>query len=131
MNPPQGVTKTIIRPGNGRDSPSTGDTVIIDYKGCLYDEARGEKEYFMGTQFDTSQGRGPLKTEIGVGKVILGWDEGVQQMTLGEKAILTISSDYGYGKRGFPGLIPPDSGLVFEVELKKIIPKVAGTELYS
>ncbi|KAL3436378.1 hypothetical protein BDV09DRAFT_194040 [Aspergillus tetrazonus] len=150
MNPPQGVTKTILRPGNGRDSPHTGDTVIIDYTGYLYDETRGENEYFMGTQcvpanannspidlpllvlaFDTSQGRGPLKTEIGVGKVILGWDKGVQQMTLGEKAILTISSDYGYGKRGFPGLIPPDSGLVFEVELKKIIPKVAGTELYS
>nr|P0CY37.1 RecName: Full=FK506-binding protein 1B; Short=FKBP; AltName: Full=Peptidyl-prolyl cis-trans isomerase; Short=PPIase; AltName: Full=Rapamycin-binding protein [Aspergillus nidulans FGSC A4] len=115
MNPPQGVTKTILRPGNGRDSPHTGDTVIIDYTGYLYDDTRGENEYFMGTQFDTSQGRGPLKTEIGVGKVILGWDKGVQQMTLGEKAILTISSDNGYGKRGFPGLIPPDSGLVLYV----------------
>lgn len=50
MNPPQGVTKTILRPGNGRDSPHTGDTVIIDYTGYLYDETRGENEYFMGTQ---------------------------------------------------------------------------------
>ncbi|KAL2832449.1 FK506-binding protein 1B [Aspergillus cavernicola] len=107
----KGVTKTLLIPGNGLDRPQKGDIVIIDYRGCLYDESKGDS-HFMGTQFDTSQGRGPLKTEIGVGKVILGWDEGVQQMTLGEKAILTISSDYGYGSRGFPGLIPPGSGLV-------------------
>ncbi|KAL4877325.1 hypothetical protein BJY04DRAFT_222269 [Aspergillus karnatakaensis] len=115
----KGVSKTILTPGNGRDRPQKGDTVIIEYTGCLYDETRPENHY-MGTQFDTSQGRGPLKMEIGVGKVIKGWDEGVQQMTLGEKAILTISSDYGYGTRGFPGLIPGGAGLVFEVELKRI-----------
>ncbi|KAL4952419.1 hypothetical protein BDW69DRAFT_167788 [Aspergillus filifer] len=120
MHPPQGVTRQILSPGNGKDSPRKGDTVIIDYRGCLYDSAQSGN-FCMGTQFDTSTGRGPLKTEIGVGKVITGWDEGVQQMTVGERAILTISSDYGYGKKGFPGLIPPDSGLVFEVELKKII----------
>ncbi|KAL4787593.1 hypothetical protein BJX76DRAFT_345470 [Aspergillus varians] len=108
----KGVSKIILDPGNGHDSPKKGDTVIIEYTGCLYDESSGAENYFMGMQFDTSQGRGPLKTEIGVGKVILGWDEGVQQMTLGERAILTISSDYGYGRKGFPGLIPPDSGLV-------------------
>ncbi|KAL4932323.1 FKBP-type peptidyl-prolyl cis-trans isomerase [Aspergillus undulatus] len=125
MSPPQGVTKTLITPGNGTDTPRKGDTLIIEYRGCLYDDKAQKDNFYMGTQFDTSTGRGPLKTEIGVGKVIRGWDEGVQQMTLGEKAILTISSDYGYGKRGFPGLIPPDSGLVFEVELKKIIPKAA------
>ncbi|KAL2810890.1 hypothetical protein BJX63DRAFT_300499 [Aspergillus granulosus] len=117
-----GFAKTILAPGNGKDSPKKGDTVIIEYRGCLYDESRTD-HYCMGTQFDTSAGRGPLKTEIGVGKVIKGWDEGVQQMSLGEKAILTISSEYGYGHRGFPGLIPPDSVLVFEVELKKIIAK--------
>ncbi|KAL4902805.1 hypothetical protein BDW74DRAFT_57669 [Aspergillus multicolor] len=131
MNPPRGVSKTLLQPGNGRDSPRAGDTVIIEYRGCLYDEERGEKEFFMGTQFDTSHGRGPLKTEIGVGNVIPGWDEGVQQMTEGEKAILTISSDYGYGQSGFPGLIPPDSGLVFEVELKKIIKASTKAGQYS
>ncbi|KAL3475270.1 hypothetical protein BJX99DRAFT_229929 [Aspergillus californicus] len=115
----KGLTKSILEPGNGLDRPQKGDTVLIDYTGCLYDESR-EDDYCMGVQFDTSHGRGPLKTEIGVGKVILGWDLGVLQMTLGERAILTISSDYGYGTRGFPGLIPPDSGLVFEVELLKI-----------
>ena len=52
------------------------------------------------------------KTQIGVGKVIRGWDEGVTEMTLGEKTVLTISPDYAYGDRGFPGLIPPNSTLV-------------------
>ncbi|KAL2866879.1 FKBP-type peptidyl-prolyl cis-trans isomerase [Aspergillus lucknowensis] len=115
-----GFTKTILLPGNGKDSPRPGDTVILEYRGCLYDKTKGDN-YFMGTQFDTSKHRGPLKTEIGVGAVIKGLDEGVQQMFPGEKAILTISSDYGYGTQGFPGLIPADSVLVFEVELKKII----------
>lgn len=49
-----------------------------------------------------------------------GWDEGVMQMSLGEKAILTISSDYGYGARGAGGVIPPNADLKFEVELLRI-----------
>ncbi|KAL4803972.1 hypothetical protein BDV18DRAFT_162383 [Aspergillus unguis] len=125
MPPPQGVTKALLTPGATDERPQKGDTVIIEYTGYLYDESQGAENYFMGTQFDTSKGRGPLKTQIGVGKVIVGWDQGVLGMALGEKAILTISSDYGYGKRGFPGLIPPHSGLVFEVELKQIIKNIA------
>lgn len=46
-----GVTKTILRPGNGRDSAKKGDTVIIEYRGCLYDESSGADNYFMGTQY--------------------------------------------------------------------------------
>jgi FK506-binding protein 1 len=58
-----------------------------------------------GTKFDSSRDRGkPFSTKIGVGQVIKGWDEGVPQMTLGEKAKLIISYDYAYGERGYPGL---------------------------
>jgi hypothetical protein len=46
----KGVTKTILTPGNGRDNPKKGDTVIIEYRGCLYDESRAEN-YYMGTQY--------------------------------------------------------------------------------
>lgn len=53
-------------------------------------------------------------------QVILGWDEGVMKMSLGEKAKLTLSPDYGYGARGAGGVIPPNAELVFEVELLKI-----------
>jgi FKBP-type peptidyl-prolyl cis-trans isomerase len=49
-----------------------------------------------------------------------GWDEGVPLMSLGEKSVLTITSDYGYGDRGYPPIIPPKSTLIFEVELLKI-----------
>ncbi|EZF43582.1 hypothetical protein H105_03038 [Trichophyton soudanense CBS 452.61] len=114
-----GVTKTILRSGNGVDRPTKGDEVIIDYRGCLYDPSRSTY-HNMGKQFDSSQDRGEFKTPIGIGKVIRGWDEGVMNMTVGEKCILTISGDYAYGDRGFPGLIPPNSTLVFEVELKGI-----------
>lgn len=119
-----GVTRKIITKGNGTDRPKKGDSVTIEYTGNLYDEANSKND-FRGKQFDTSKGRGPFKTEIGVGKVIKGWDEGVTEMSLGEKSILTISGDYAYGDRGFPGLIPPNASLVFEVELKAINDKKA------
>ena len=74
-----------------------------------------------GAKFDSSIDKGrPFQFKIGIGQVIRGWDEGVAQMSLGEKAILKISSDYGYGARGAGGVIPPDADLNFEVELLKI-----------
>jgi FK506-binding protein 1 len=86
-----------------------------------------------GKQFDSTQGRGSFQTPIGVGRVIkgasalaphpvhtqlthaTGWDEGVVQMKLGEKARLDITSDFAYGDQEFPGLIPPHSDLILYV----------------
>ncbi len=66
-----------------------------------------------GQKFDSSRDRGaPFQTVIGVGQVIRGWDEGVPQLSLGEKALLTISGDYAYGPRGIPGLIPGNATLL-------------------
>lgn len=74
-----------------------------------------------GKKFDSSRDRGqPFRFKIGVGEVIRGWDDGVLQMSLGEKAELHISSDYGYGRDGAGDVIPPNADLVFEVELMKI-----------
>ncbi|KAI9736359.1 MAG: FK506-binding protein 1B [Cirrosporium novae-zelandiae] len=114
-----GVTRKVIKEGNGVDHPQKGDLVGMEYTGYLHDEAAAANEY-KGKKFDSSEGRGLFETPIGVGKVIRGWDEGVVQMTLGEKATLTISGDYAYGNRGFPNLIPPNATLIFVVELKKI-----------
>jgi FK506-binding protein 1 len=106
-----GVTVESISPGDGKNFPKKGDTVTMHYVGTLLD----------GKQFDSSRDRGsPFETEIGVGKVIKGWDEGVPRLSLGEKAILTATPDYAYGSRGFPPIIPPNSTLKFEVELLKI-----------
>jgi FK506-binding protein 1 len=71
-------------------------------------------------RFDSSVGRGDFKTPIGIGRVIPGWDHGVPMMSLQEKARLTIPGHMAYGERGFPGLIPPNSTLVFDVYLKAI-----------
>ncbi|KAI4133219.1 MAG: hypothetical protein LQ338_000277 [Usnochroma carphineum] len=92
-----GVTRKVLKEGNGVDKPKKGDKVTIEYTGNLYDETKADNNY-RGTQFDTSKGRGDFETQIGVGKVIRGWDEGVQQMSLGEKSILTITGDYAYGE---------------------------------
>ncbi|PHH72630.1 hypothetical protein CDD82_5872 [Ophiocordyceps australis] len=114
-----GVTKTTQRPGSGQ-KPAVGDTVTIEYTGFLKDKSKPDNK---GEKFDSSVGRGDFVVDIGVGQVIKGWDQGVTQMTLGEKATLDITSDFGYGAKGFPGHIPPNSDLIFDVELKKIEPK--------
>ncbi|RKL49658.1 hypothetical protein BFJ72_g1116 [Fusarium proliferatum] len=111
-----GVQKTIISEGSG-PSPKVGEKVTIQYTGWVKDESKPDNK---GDQFDSSVGRGAFVVTIGVGQVIKGWDEGVTQMQLGEKALLDITPDYGYGARGFPGAIPPNATLLFEVELQKI-----------
>ena len=89
----------------------SGDTVVIHYSGTLLD----------GTKFDSSYDRNqPFETQIGVGQVIEGWDKGVVGMKVGGKRRLTIPSSMGYGSRGAGGLIPPNAGLVFDVELMGI-----------
>ncbi|EED18247.1 FKBP-type peptidyl-prolyl isomerase, putative [Talaromyces stipitatus ATCC 10500] len=110
--------KTVLTPGNGTDMPAVGANVKIDYTGWLRDPSNPDHE--KGKEFDSSKGRGPLATPIGRGRVIKGWDEGVLSMTLGEEAILTIDSSYAYGDRGFPGVIPPKSDLIFQVKLIEI-----------
>ncbi|KAK6824169.1 hypothetical protein RU639_005222 [Aspergillus parasiticus] len=113
-----GVTKETLAPGDGVNYPKVKDNVAMHYTGWLYDPSKpGNK----GEKFDSSYDRGQsLKTPIGVGRVIRGWEEGVPQLSLGEKALLTITGDYAYGPKGFPGLIPPNATLLFEVQLVAI-----------
>jgi len=91
--------------------------VVIEYTGWLKDTSKPDNK---GKKFDSSIGRGDFVTKIGVGQVIKGWDVGVMQMRVGEKATLDISSDYGYGERGFTGHIPPGAELIFDVHLKDV-----------
>ncbi|KZO95702.1 hypothetical protein CALVIDRAFT_515438 [Calocera viscosa TUFC12733] len=106
-----GVQVQTLAPGDGKNFPKPGASVTMHYVGTLAD----------GTKFDSSRDRGdPFVTKIGVGRVIKGWDEGVPQLSLGQKANLICSPDFAYGPRGIGGVIPPNATLKFEVELIKI-----------
>jgi FKBP-type peptidyl-prolyl cis-trans isomerase len=99
-----------ITSGDGA-SPKHGDTVTVHYTGWLTD----------GAKFDSSVDRDePFVFVLGTGQVIQGWDEGVAAMRVGDKARLTIPPDLAYGEAGYPGAIPPNATLVFEVELLSI-----------
>lgn len=96
-----------LRAGNGAEAKN-GNTVEVHYTGWLTD----------GKKFDSSVDRGkPFRFTLGRGQVIAGWDQGVQGMKVGAKRKLTIPPELGYGAKGFPGAIPPNATLVFEVEL--------------
>ncbi|XP_018568292.1 peptidyl-prolyl cis-trans isomerase FKBP1A [Anoplophora glabripennis] len=106
-----GVQVETISPGDGQTFPKTGQTVVVHYTGTLEN----------GQKFDSSRDRGaPFKFHIGRGEVIKGWDEGVAQLSVGQRAKLTCSPDYAYGSRGHPGIIPPNATLIFDVELLEI-----------
>jgi FKBP-type peptidyl-prolyl cis-trans isomerase len=112
--PPPAPTRLEIEdtaPGSGREA-RTGDTVRVQYTGTLLD----------GTKFDSSHDRHdePFKFTLGQGQVIQGWDQGVVGMKVGGKRRLRIPSELAYGKSGHPPAIPPDSALVFDIELVSI-----------
>ena len=107
-----GITKEILKEGDGKTFPKKGESLTMHYTGTLKNG---------GAKFDSSVDKGrPFTFTIGVGQVIQGWDKGVATMSLGEKAVLSIPSDQGYGASGAGGVIPPNADLNFEVELLKI-----------
>eukprot|EP00808_Paulinella_micropora_P003924 g36284.t1 len=103
-----GVKITVLKAGDGKTFPKKGDKLSMHYVGTLTN----------GKKFDSSRDKGKeFNFNIGVGRVIKGWDEGVMKMSLGEKSKLEIKSHYGYGAAGAGGVIPPNADLIFEVEL--------------
>lgn len=92
-----------------------GDVVRVNYTGWLY--AANAKDHH-GKEFDSSLDSGePISFTLGSGEVIAGWDQGISGMHVGGKRTLVIPSRLGYGTRGAGGDIPPNSALVFDVEL--------------
>ena len=100
----------IIKEGSG-PAIQVGRTAVVHYTGMFKD----------GTKFDSSVDRGvPLNFSLGGGEVIKGWDQGIVGMKVGEKRKLEIPPELGYGASGAGGIIPPNTTLIFEIELLEI-----------
>jgi len=104
---PSGLKYWDLKVGTGTEAVK-GKTVSVHYTGWLTN----------GKKFDSSVDAGrPYDFRIGAGSVIKGWEEGVAGMKIGGKRKLEIPPALAYGKDGYPGIIPPNSTLIFEIEL--------------
>ena len=121
MSPGPAADKLIIidnKVGAGKEA-AAGNTVSVHYTGWLY---RPLAKNMHGKLFDSSIPRGePLDFVLGAGRVIKGWDQGIQGMKVGGKRTLIIPAELAYGSRATPGSnIPPNSALIFDVELMDV-----------
>lgn len=100
------------------EAAAAGDEISVHYTGWLYDQNAPDKR---GAKFDSSRDRGqPFVFKLGTGRVIRGWDEGIEGMRPGGRRELHIPAFLGYGADGAGNVIPPGASLVFEVELLDI-----------
>lgn len=104
---PADLEITDITVGEGREAKA-GDTVFVDYVGVAFS---------TGEEFDSSYGRGPLSFPLGAGRVIQGWDKGIQGMKVGGRRKLVIPAHQAYGDRGAGGVIAPGETLIFVCDL--------------
>eukprot|EP00042_Codosiga_hollandica_P015526 m.37205 g.37205 ORF g.37205 m.37205 type:complete len:138 (-) comp44949_c0_seq1:76-489(-) len=103
--------ETVFTPETCVRKTQKGDKISVHYTGKLE----------SGVQFDSSVNRGPFEFPLGGGRVIKGWDQGLVDMCIGEKRVLTIPSELGYGARGSgSGKVPPHATMIFDVELLAI-----------
>ncbi len=116
-----GVIIEEIECGDGAEAV-TGVSILVHYTGSLED----------GTEFDSSAGRNPLPVDLGAGMVVPGFEEGLIGMKVGGKRKITIPPELAYGEAGVPGqnpgdppLIPPNSTLIFELELVEVVDNAA------
>ena len=107
-------TKIDVKTGTGKEA-TPGKMVRVHYTGWLFDKSAVDNK---GKKFDSSRDRpGNFTFPLGAGRVIKGWDQGVQGMIVGGQRTLIIPSSMGYGARGAGSIIPPNATLVFDVEL--------------
>lgn len=97
-----------IKMGDGINFPNKGSKVKVHYDAYLPDGKKFKSSRDLGETFDFTLGRG---------EVIKGWDEALNQMSLGERARVVCPPGYGYGAKGFPGSVQPGQSLIFDIEL--------------
>lgn len=115
--PPAAFSQTDLQLGTGTQA-GQGAHIAVKYTGWIYDASKPENK---GMKFDSSEGREPLSFTVGNREVIPGWDQGFTGMRVGGKRRLIIPPSLGYGAEGTPGgPIPPNAGLVFDMELTDV-----------
>ena len=109
--------KIDIKTGTGKEA-TAGKVVSVHYTGWLFDKSAADNK---GKKFDSSRDRpGNFTFPLGTGRVIKGWDQGVQGMKVGGQRTLMIPPSMGYGARGAGNVIPPNATLIFDVELMAV-----------
>ena len=109
--------KTDIKTGTGKEA-TAGKVVSVHYTGWLFDKSAVDNK---GKKFDSSRDRpGNFTFPLGAGRVIKGWDQGVQGMKVDGQRTLIIPPSMGYGARGAGNIIPPNATLIFDVELMEV-----------
>ena len=109
--------KTDIKTGTGKEA-TAGKVVSVHYTGWLFDKSAANNK---GKKFDSSRDRpGNFTFPLGAGRVIKGWDQGVQGMKVDGQRTLIIPPSMGYGARGAGNIIPPNATLIFDVELMEV-----------
>ena len=112
-----GLTKIDVKTGTGKEA-TPGKMVRVHYTGWLFDKSAAANK---GKKFDSSRDRpGNFTFPLGAGRVIKGWDQGVQGMKVGGQRTLIIPSSMGYRARGAGSIILPNATLVFDVELIRV-----------
>lgn len=108
---------TDVKVGDGAEAVN-GRSITVHYTGWLYSETAANHR---GTKFDSSRDRGmPYPLTLGAGQVIKGWDQGIVGMKVGGQRTLIVPPSLGYGSTGYPGTIPGNATLVFDVELLNV-----------
>ena len=107
-----GINIRMLRAGTSDTYPQKSQSIAVHYDAFLP----------SGTMWDSSRRRGrPLRFRLGCGQVVPGLDDAIAQLSLGMRARVTIPAELAYGERGFPGLVPPNTNIDFDIELLEII----------
>ena len=122
------LTTTVLRESKGRKLED-GDRLLVHYQGTLLNGEQFDASFDFSS-FEPEEGRTPFDFVLGAGQVIQGWDQGLNGQKLGEVVELKIPSELAYGETGSGGTIPPNSPLIFTVEVLAVLPAGEAVPIY-
>ena len=122
------LTTTVLRKSKGRKLQD-GDRLLVQYQGELLNGEQFDASFDFSS-FEPEEGRTPFDFVLGAGQVIQGWDQGLNGQKLGEVVELKIPSKLAYGETGSGGTIPPNSPLIFTVEVLAVLPAGEAVPIY-